>query len=297
MTEQSKGLLFASITAICWGFLAIILKVALDFIDSYSIVWMRFTVAFVLLAGFYLIKDPKAFRIFKEFKIYPYLSAIFLALNYIGYMKGIEYTTPSNTQIVIQLGPILLALSGFFLFKETLGKIQALGFICSLIGFGLFYQDQLGQMLGSGSYNKGVFLVVLAAIAWAIYAIFQKFATKEYSPGETNLLLYAVGFLCFIFQSDFPTLTQVSWFELGILIFLGLNTLIAYGCLGEALKRAPANKISIIITLNPLITIFVMNVLAQFQVSWIKYETITIQGYLGAFLVVLGAILIVRKKR
>lgn len=297
MTDQSKGLILATITAICWGFLAIILKIALDFLDALSIVWMRFTVAIILLGGYYLFKDPKAFRIFKELKLYPYLSAIFLALNYIGYMKGIEYTTPSNTQIVIQLGPILLALSGFFLFKETLGKIQAIGFLCSLVGFGLFYQDQLGQMLGSGSYNKGVFLVVLAAIAWAIYAIFQKFACKDYSPGEINLLLYTVGSLCFVFQTDFSTLSQVTWFEFGVLIFLGLNTLIAYGCLGEALKLAPANKISIIITLNPLITIFMMNVLAMFQVSWIKHESISAQGYFGAILVVVGAILIVRKKK
>lgn len=297
MTEHTKGLLFAATTAICWGFLAIVLKMALNSLDALSIVWVRFTIAFILLGGYYLITNPKSFRIFKEFRLYPLLSAIFLSFNYLGYMKGVEYTTPSNAQILIQLGPILLALCGFIFFKEKFGRSQGIGLVVSLTGFSFFYSDQLNQMLHSGLYNAGAMWVILAAISWTIYAVFQKLASKNYTPSEINLMIYSVGSLSFVSQADFAVFPDIGFSGWAVLIFLGLNTLIAYGCMGEALKLAPANQISIIITLNPLITLFMMSLIAKFEVQWIQYESITYKGYIGAILVVLGAMMIVGIKK
>ena len=73
--------------------------------------------------------------------------------------------------------------------------------------------------------------------------------------------------------------------------------MLAYGSLGEALKYAPANKVSVIITLNPIITIISMAILDQFNYEWLGKEMTSPTGYFGAALVLTGAALAVIKKR
>jgi drug/metabolite transporter (DMT)-like permease len=50
-----------------------------------------------------------------------------------------------------------------------------------------------------------------------------------------------------------------------------------------------------IIAVNPLLTIFLMTILAQMEVEWFASEQIHWRGYLGALLVVTGVILTVSR--
>jgi len=92
--------------------------------------------------------------------------------------------------------------------------------------------------------------------------------------------------------SQFEGLSIIQWI---LLIFLGINTLIAYGSLAAALKYIEANKVSIIITLNPIITFVAMFVLDLLNVAWIDPENINFYGFIGALAVLAGVILAVRK--
>ena len=83
----------------------------------------------------------------------------------------------------------------------------------------------------------------------------------------------------------------------GVLIFLGVNTLLAYGSLGYALKYLEANKVSVIITLNPIITFSAMAILMALEVSWIVHENFTFVSIAGASLVISGAVFTVLKRR
>ena len=81
-----------------------------------------------------------------------------------------------------------------------------------------------------------------------------------------------------------------------LLLFLGLNTLLAYGFLAEAFKYADANKIGIVITLNPIITIATMALLAGMEVNLVKPEILSTNGLVSAIVVISGAILAVKSK-
>ena len=58
-----------------------------------------------------------------------------------------------------------------------------------------------------------------------------------------------------------------------------------------------ANKISVIITLNPIITFITMSVLGSMNFDWIDGEVMTLIGVFGAFLVIFGAIMVVIPKK
>ena len=117
MENLRKGLLYAVTTAALWGFLAIALKVASAKVDSVTIVWFRFLVAFLSLLIYHLFRSPSELKILIRPPWMLVLAALGLSWNYMGFMLGIQYNGPGNTQVVIQTGPITLALVGDYLFS------------------------------------------------------------------------------------------------------------------------------------------------------------------------------------
>ena len=295
---NSKGIIYALITAFLWGFLAILLKITVEKIPPITIVWFRFSIAFIFLAIYLLFKNPNELSILLKPKLPIILPALFLSLNYMGFMFGIYYTTPNNAQIFIQFGPVILAISGFIIFKEKITIKQIMGFILVVIGFIYFYSQQISLFKeGPAIYNKGVLFVIAGAIMWAAYAISQKRSLKYYSTNQLNLFNFGLPILLIIPFTKFKIITQLPPEYLILLFFLGINTLIAYTCISLALKYAEANKVSVIVTCNPIITFITMAVLGYLEVSFINAENMNTLSIFGAGLVIFGAILVVMIKK
>ena len=297
MTNNQKGILYAGITAFFWGFLAIALKIAVQEVAPQTIVWFRFAVAFILLVAWQLFRQPQSLRILTRPPLLLVFAAMALSWNYLGFMLGIQYTSPSNAQLIIQTGPILLALAGVLFFKEKIRKQQIIGFVVAAIGFVFFYSQQIKIMIGHESqYNMGIMFTLSGALAWATYAILQKKLVLSFSAGTLNLFLFGFPALVYLPFVDFKPLMDLSWAWWTLLFFLGINTLIAYGSLAQALKYTEANKVSIILILNPMITFSVMGILTQMDVSWIDGERFSILSLVGALIILMGAVLVVRRK-
>lgn len=286
------------ITAISWAVLAIALKYALHFASSGTIVWIRMAVAFLCLLAYYAIRGRGKLSILVQPPFIAIVAGLGLALNYWGYMKGVELTNASTAQIMIQLAPMTLVLIGIFYFKETPSSLQTLGFISALCGFGLFYWDQvLVHTTDHAQFTEGNIWIIIAAAGWALFAAIQKVLLSRFSAQQFNMLIYGISVLALAPLAHFAEMLNWSPWVWVLMIAMGLNTLIAYGALSEAIKRIPASHVSIIITANPLLTIFLMAVMTYIEVHWIEPEPIDWRGYLGAALVVCGVALTVWKKR
>ena len=289
--QRLKGILFASITALTWGFLVIALKMSTSIMDPLTIVWFRFLVAFSILFVYYLIKKPFYLKILKNPPIYLVIASLGLGINYIAFLYGIKLTTASSAQVIIQIGPIFLGFVGLVFFKEKISLRQSIGFMIAGIGLFIFYRDNINKLVGDAEmYKMGVLWVVVAAMAWVVYAAFQKQLVKTYPAQQMNLFIFGLPvllFLPFIKPSSFLELNFAHWM---LMVYLGINTLIAYGFLALAFKYLEANKISVIITLNPIITFILIGLLTYLEVSWIEPEELTTRGVFAALLVVVGAI-------
>ena len=296
--KRIYGVLYAGTTALFWGFLAIFIKVSLNDVAPVIVVWFRFSVAFAFLASFFLAKDRGKFSILKKPPWLLVVAAVAITFNYLGYAKGIDLTSPSNAQVFIQLGPITLAIVGILFYKERLSPRQFAGFMVAGIGFAFFYRDQLANLLGSEEvYTSGVLWVIMAALAWALYASLQKKLVETHPSQQLNLIIFGLPMfilLPFVEFGSFSEFTPDVW---ALLVFLGINTIVAYGCLAEAFKYIEANKISVIITLNPIITFIAMGILGALNVDWIKAENFTLYSIVGALFVLAGAIMVVIPKK
>lgn len=298
-SDHFKGVVYAIVAALMWGVLAIALKVSLNDLPSISIVWVRFIIAFLFMVVFLLVKRPHAFIIFRRPPLKLIIASLCLALNYFGFMKGVEYTTTSSAQVFIQLGPVLFAIAGIFIFREKINWKHITGFLILLAGLGLFYRDHLHAITNQSQYSLGILWLVIGSTSWAVYAVLQKELIKTVSINQLNLFIYGFSALIiapFTSYDGFAHLSFASWM---LMLFLGLNTLVAYSAIALAFRHLEANKVSVIITMNPIITFLLLYIFTELQVSWLKPEHMSITSIVGAFIALLGAsfvIIFTRKK-
>ena len=293
-SNYALGLTYVSITALLWGFLPILMKIALQEFSSGSIVWFRFTFAFIVLFLFLKIRKKRPESIIYSPPGFGVLAGIFLAGNYYYFLKGVEVSSPSNAGILIQVAPVLLVFLGVVLFKERFNWGQGIGLTIAVIGFVLFYRDQSRQW-GSEVYTDTSVYMVVAAVLWAGYMVFQKKLSVAYEAHHLNLLVYGTAALVLIPVATWTEFNNPNFGSWALIVFLGVNTLLAYGCLAEAVNHIPLWLISMVITLNPFITLTVMHILPMVAPGWVAPENIGLWGYIGACTAICGVVMVLRK--
>lgn len=297
MSTSMRGIIYAIITAILWGTLAIVLKVSLSDLTPADITWFRFVMAFAVLAVYYYYRKPAYLRILKRPPGLLIVATLCLALNYFGFIQGLQFTSPSVAQIFIQLGPVILAISGFAFFHEKISARQIVGLFIVIAGLAIYYREQT-HLLSSGgpNWSIGVIWIMIGAVSWAAYSILLKVLVLKYPPMQMNLVIFglpALLYLPFVNFSHFLNLGLTGWC---ILIFLGMNTLIAYGLLSLAIQYTEANKVSVIIILNPILTFVLMAIISHTGATWISHEYYTPVTIAGAVIVLAGAMLTIFRR-
>jgi len=153
--------------------------------------------------------------------------------------------------------------------------------------------------LGSRAANLslGMFLILGGGLSWAGFATSQKALLKTVPPNRINLFVYGACSLGLLPFASFTSLQGIGGVHWILLVYLGLNTVLAYGSLALAIKYTEAARVSVIITLNPVITFISMLILGRMEVSWIESEAFTLAGMLGAVAVISGAIIVIMAGR
>ena len=287
------GFTLALTTACLWGVLPIALKGVMVTLDPITTTFFRFAIAALLLSPYIIFRrggnsalNPKRFRS-GMLLLQLLVAGLLLTGNYGLYIVGLDRTTAEAAQLMIQVAPMLLLLSGLWVFGERFSRAQWLGFATFFSGLLMFFYPHFyGLFVAVNDYGVGVLMVLLAAVLWTGYATLQKFLLREFSSQETMLVFYWIGALAFLPFSDFNSLPQLSNLQWGLLLFCGLNTLIAYGSFAEAMVHIEASKVSTILALTPLITFVTVHTISF---TGLVVEPLTPLSISGAILVVIGS--------
>ena len=175
------GLLLALITSVLWGILPIKLKEVLQVMDPVTVTWYRLAVAGSLLFA-YLAASRRLPRFRPLGRKGGWLLALAiggLTANYVLYLVGLNLLSPGTTQLVIQVAPILLLISSLFVFRERFSLGQAIGLMVMLLGFGLFFNQRLGELLTSlTAYTTGVLVILLVMAATSSNAAIRRLKSQ-----------------------------------------------------------------------------------------------------------------------
>ena len=288
------GLALSITSAFLWGVLPIALKGLLDYMDAYTITWYRFFVAGTFLFIFVTWKNglPPVSKLRNSAMYLTIAVSVGLCGNYILYILGLDYQSPSTATIVIQLAPMLMLMGSLVVFKEQFSIRQWIGFLVLVIGLILFFNNHLDELLYQlSNYKIGVLLISAAAASWAMYALAQKQLLRSF-PSETIMLfIYLSGMMLFFPFAKPVSLVQLDGLGLTLLGFCAFNTLLAYGSFAEALDHWEASRVSMVLSITPLITIAGMRVCSVIFPGFINPEQLNNLSISGAFLVVAGSML------
>ncbi|WP_341528337.1 DMT family transporter [Nostoc sp. UHCC 0302] len=289
------GLALSLLTVFLWGILPIALTVALQALDVYTVIWFRFFMSFALLAVYLGIRGqlPKLEELRSASWKLLAIATIFLASNYFLFMQGLALTSPANAEVLIQLSTLLLGFGGLVIFKERYRLYQWIGVSVLTCGYLLFFREQLTNLITARStYLLGSLLIVLAATVWAIYALAQKQLLQSLSSASIMLIIYGGCALLFTPLANLESIFILDNLHLGMLLFCGLNTLIAYGAFAESLEHWEASRVSAVIALAPIVTLISISFVSLVTPDLIPPERLTLIGILGAVLVVVGSVAI-----
>ena len=288
------GLPLALITAFMWALLPIALKGLLDTISATTATWYRFIGAAVLAGGYYGWSRRLNLRQLFERALLPFTlcAVVGLLTNYLTYATGLHYITAGAAQIVIQLAPLMLLISSVMWLGEHFSPRQWLGVVMVATGLPLFFNQRLPELISGadGEYLLGLGYIVIAAVGWAIYGLFQKKILSRATPQDLLVLIYLVGTLCFLPMANPLSVAKLDWLGWALLLFLTANTLIAYGAFTKALAVWEASRVSATLALVPLLTLAISALIGIFWPDYIEVEPLNWISWLGAAAVVFGSL-------
>ena len=286
------GFTLSLTTAALWGVLPIALKVVLEGMDAHTIVWWRFTVSMAGLGAFLAVRGslPRLAGAGHAAIALLVVATITLIGNYVLYLVGLDHTSPSVTQVVIQLAPLMLLIGGVFVFRERFAREQWFGFAVLGAGLLLFFNERLPELVHpAAGFGLGVALTVAASVSWALYGLAQKQLLKHFSAQQVLWMIY-VGAVFLLLPGSAPAeIRNLDGLQLGMLAFCCANTLAAYGAFGEALYHWDLSRVSAVLATAPLFTIGAMWAVKHSGLALVAAENLNALSIAGALMVVAGS--------
>lgn len=207
-----------------WGANFVVAKVTLQEFPPMSLAFLRFALASLFLAPFFLAETKKV-KIEKE--DLPKLIAIgvlIIALNIAFFFEGIKRTTAIDASFLTLIIPMLSVLLGWWFLKEKVYLVNlfgiALGFLGALVIIGL---PQL--LVGNVSLEilTGNILIIFAAVSWVLGAFISKKVLSKYSSLVVTAIAFLVGTVVMFIPAAIEYIQNPGWIsQITVLGLLGL---------------------------------------------------------------------------
>jgi len=252
-----------SLTSLFWSLNFIIGKLLAGSIPPATLSFLRWLPPFF----FYLIyfrrelwRQRQFFR--SHWRLILVLGATGYCLNSIGVYEAVRYTTTINTSFINAFNPVLIALTGYLMYRYPVSRLQALGFLLSLVGvLCIVFKGDLGRILGL-QVNIGDVFMLGSIAAWSVQTVVYKKKVSGVSGSAIFPMMMLAGLILILPMALMESVTQHwQWVDqlhmkqlLGILALNVFPSTLAYLFWNRALETIPANQVAIFQYLIPVYT-------------------------------------------
>ena len=219
--------------------------------------------------------------------------AIFSAFMPVFLFLAVKDTSASSASFLLNANVVIIPVLAFFILKEKIRKLYALGISLSMIGLFLVIFDKhlfnlsefpIGSLIGNLlAFGSGFF--------WALYTIFLKrFFSKE-NPLLVTFLSLSLGSLILVFFAFLIPPRTMSVSVLGaflIIVIAVLSTSLAYSFWLSLLQYLTATETGIIQTLVPISSVIIAIIFLGETITWIFA--------IGAIFILIGIFIIEMKR-
>ena len=294
MKNTVLGAIYLSLAASIWGGMYVVSKYVLKFIPPFTLVWLRYAIAFVLL---YLILrlvqrrtgtcsriDRKGWLLLGWIGFIGYFVSI--SCQFIGTMLSDAHTGA----LITAATPAFIVIFARFVLKETLTVQKAVSLLIATLGVAIV----VGWNPNLGTYFWGSIILVVAAITWALLSVYVKLASYRYSSLTitTYAILFALIFTTPFMLGEIQTnniLLNDSLIILGVLYLGIISTAGAFFLWNKGMEMMDAGIGSLFFFFQPLVGSFL---------GWLLLnERLDLNFFIGGALILVGVLIVTIKKK
>lgn len=265
--------------AVFWGSSCLLTKIALEDLQEFNLIAVRFLIGFIL-AFIVFFRKMKVDKI-----IIGYAAA--LSGNYFMVMSlmtfGVQYTSVSKAGFLTCLAVVFVPIINLLVFRK---KLERKTVFCAALAFIGVYLLTMSGAENGGGINLGDILCTLCSLFFAIQIMLTGYCVKR--ADATTLTVFQMGFVSaatliasLIFETPHLPTTNISW--LSIILLSVTSSVLGTLFQNIAQKHTTDTHAGIILTLEPAFAVIFAYVFL--------HETLALGGYLGG-LILLASIVI-----
>jgi len=218
-----------------------------------------------------------------------FLASVFgVVLNQFMFLKGLNYTTPIDSSIIMTVNPVLVLVISALVLRDAITLTKVLGIAVGASG-AILLIVQSGDVSFAGEHFTGNVLTFLNALSYAFYLVLIKPLMMRYSPVTVMRWVFTFG-LIMMAPFGFTSLSEVQWSVMpgvawGAIIFVLVGpTYLAYLLNSKGLQYLKPATVSIYIYSQPIIASLVSVWLGQDRITMVKVIS-TLLVFIGVYLV------------
>ena len=274
--SRMKADVLIFIVTICWGSSYLFMKVGLGTIEEFSLIALRFGLAFII-AG--LLFYRRLLSIDRGTIFFSMILGLILFLVFTSITFGLKTTTTSNAGFLVSLTVIFVPLIQAAIYRNRLGTTTIISILLALIGIALLTVKFPIRIA------FGDFLCAMAAFFYATHITIVGIAAKRVDSLNIGILqLGFAGFFGLIFSLLFesPTLPSTAESWTAILVLSIICSALGFILQTVAQKYTTPTRTGLIFSMEPVFAallgfLFMKEVMSSIQI-------------LGAFLVLISII-------
>jgi drug/metabolite transporter (DMT)-like permease len=201
---------------------------------------------------------------------------------------GERHVDAGTAAMIIQIGPVIVALMAVPLFGERLHAWLLAGMVVGFAGVGVIAR---GSSTDADASLLGVLLVLVAAAMYAVGVLTQKVLLRRIPSVQVVFVSFVMGAVtCLPFAGDLPSIVADGGAELWWIVYLGvLPTAVAFTTWAYALTHTDAGALSLTTFLVPGIATLI---------AWLTIDEVPPSlTFVGGALAIVGVLMTRRRPK
>ncbi|KAF1084686.1 putative inner membrane transporter yiJE [Sporotomaculum syntrophicum] len=289
MCNTVLGALCLSSAATIWGALYVVSKYVLDFIPPLTLVWLRYSIAFVFLYIILKIVQRKTDTPTKfdrgDWLLLAWIGFVGYFLSISCQFIGTKLSDAHTGALITSATPAFTVIFARFVLQETLTVRKFLSLIIATFGVAII----IGWNSNLGYNIWGYVFLVAAAITWALLSVYVKLASYKFSTLTitTYAILFAVIFTTpfMIWELQTSRLIFNNYLVYWGVLYIGIvATAFAYLLWNKGMELMDAGIGSLFFFFQPVMGSFL---------GWLWLdEHLDLNFFIGGVLILLGVLLV-----
>lgn len=225
MLKKPLPYLALLVAHLIWGANFVVAKITLTEIPVFSLSFLRFALAALLILPFILVikSEHKKIKIDHLPKLLG-VGVLMVAFSILLFFEGLKRTTAINASVLTMVIPMLSVLGGWWFLREKIFVVNLLGIVAGflgaivVIGLPIIFTGNIVV-----SHLIGNFLILLSSVSFVAGAILSREMLKYYPPLFITGFAFLVGALIFIVPAINEYIQNPDWIkQITVLGVLGL---------------------------------------------------------------------------